>query len=91
MRPNALIGLMLDPILRLVLIVGALQLGFGLDGVFWAFVVIPYITCLLALLWLFVLARGPQVPAQRTPPDHAVRQCGVGGDLQSRASFGSTC
>jgi O-antigen/teichoic acid export membrane protein len=61
MRPNALIGLMLDPILRLVLIVGALQLGLGLDGVLWAFVVIPYITCLLALLWLFVLARGPQV------------------------------
>jgi O-antigen/teichoic acid export membrane protein len=61
MRPNALIGLMLDPILRLVLIVGALQLGLGLDGVFWAFVIIPYVTCLLALLWLFVLARGPQV------------------------------
>src|SRR4249919_453026 len=36
MRPNALIGLMLDPILRLVLIVGALQLGLGLDGVLWA-------------------------------------------------------
>jgi O-antigen/teichoic acid export membrane protein len=62
MRPNALIGLMLDPILRLVLIVGALQLGLGLDGVFRAFVIIPYVTCLLALLWLFVLARGPQVP-----------------------------
>ncbi|HEX6787356.1 MAG TPA: flippase [Acidimicrobiales bacterium] len=61
MRPNALIGLMLDPLLRLVLIVGALQLGLGLDGVFWAFVIIPYVTCLMALLWLFVLARGPHV------------------------------
>jgi O-antigen/teichoic acid export membrane protein len=60
MRPNALIGLMLDPILRLVLIVGALQLGYGLDGAFWAFVIIPYITCLLSILWLAVLARGPQ-------------------------------
>ena len=60
MRPNALIGLMLDPILRLVLIVGALQLGLGLDGVLWAFVVIPYITCLLARC-VFVLARGPRV------------------------------
>ena len=38
-----------------------MQLGLGLDGVLWAFVVIPYITCLLALLWLFVLARGPHV------------------------------
>lgn len=60
MRPNALIGLMLDPILRLVLIVGALQLGLGLDGAFRAFVLIPFITCLLALMWLAVLARGPQ-------------------------------
>jgi O-antigen/teichoic acid export membrane protein len=62
MRPNAFIGLMLDPILRLVLIVGALQLGLDLHGVFWAFVIIPYVTCLLALLWLAVLARGPVLP-----------------------------
>ena len=77
MRPNALIGLMLDPILRLVLIVGALQLGLGLDGVFRAFVLIPYITCLLALMWLAVLARGPQRSVRRAPARQIMRFASV--------------
>ena len=61
MRPNAFVGLMLDPILRAVLTVIAIARGWGLDGVFRAFVVVPYITAALAVLWLVVLMRGPHV------------------------------
>ena len=93
MRPNALVGLMLDPILRLVLIVGALQLGFGLDGVFRVFVLIPYITCLVALLWLAVLARGPQVPARvaRRQIMRFASWCPGWPPSPRRASSGWTC
>jgi O-antigen/teichoic acid export membrane protein len=61
MRPNAFIGLMLDPILRVIFTVLAITGGWGLDGVFRAFVVVPYITATLAVVWLVVLMRGPHV------------------------------
>jgi O-antigen/teichoic acid export membrane protein len=61
MRPNALVGLMLDPILRVALTAVAIARGWGLDGVLRSFVVVPYITAALALVWLVVLMRGPQV------------------------------
>jgi O-antigen/teichoic acid export membrane protein len=61
MRPNALVGLMLDPILRMALTAVAIARGWGLDGVLRAFVVVPYVTAALALVWLAVLMRGPHV------------------------------
>ena len=64
MRPNALIGLMLDPVLRVVLTAAAISSGSGLDGVLRAFVVVPYITAVLALIWLAVLMRGPRIAAR---------------------------
>ncbi|HET9601986.1 MAG TPA: flippase [Acidimicrobiales bacterium] len=64
MRPNALIGLMLDPLLRVVLTAAAISSGSGLEGVLRAFVVVPYITALLALIWLAVLMRGPRIAAR---------------------------
>ena len=61
MRPNAFLGLMLDPALRVVLNGIAIGTGAGLTGVLQAFVVVPYITAVLALIWLVVLPRGPHV------------------------------
>jgi O-antigen/teichoic acid export membrane protein len=61
MRPNAFLGLMLDPALRVVLTAVAIGTGAGLTGVLQAFVVVPYITAVLALVWLVVLVRGPHV------------------------------
>jgi O-antigen/teichoic acid export membrane protein len=61
MRPNAFLGLMLDPALRVVLTGIAIGTGAGLTGVLQAFVVVPYITAVLALIWLVVLVRGPHV------------------------------
>jgi O-antigen/teichoic acid export membrane protein len=61
MRPNAFVGLMLDPILRVIFTVFAIAAGWGLDGVFRAFVLVPYITAALAVVWLVVLMRGPSV------------------------------
>ncbi|HEY8092983.1 MAG TPA: flippase [Acidimicrobiales bacterium] len=61
MRPNAFLGLMLDPILRVVLTAMAISAGTGLDGVLRAFVIVPYVTAGLALLWLAILMRGPHV------------------------------
>jgi len=61
MRPNAFLGLMLDPALRVVLTAIAIGTGAGLTGVLQAFVVVPYITAALALVWLAVLVRGPHV------------------------------
>ena len=76
MRPNAFIGLMLDPILRVVLVVTALETVGTLQSVFQAFVVVPYITCVLALVWLAVLVRGPRV-APRTERSQIMRFAGV--------------
>ena len=61
MRPNAFVGLMLDPILRVALTAVALALGWGFTGIFQAFLVVPYVTAVLALIWLAVLMRGPRI------------------------------
>ena len=61
MRPYAFVGLMLDPILRVALTALVLWLGWGFDGIFEAFLVVPYVTMVLSLLWLAVLMRGPSV------------------------------
>ncbi len=61
MRPNAFVGLMLDPILRVALTAAVLLMGWGFNGIFQAFLVVPYVTAVLALAWLAVLMRGPRV------------------------------
>jgi O-antigen/teichoic acid export membrane protein len=64
MRPNAFIGLMLDPVLRVVLTAVVIMTGGGLISVMWVFAIVPYVTAVLALAWLWVLMRGPRVHAR---------------------------
>ena len=61
-RPFAFVGNMLEPILRLVLTVGVLAAGFGLNGALIVLQVASVVTAVAAFVWLRkLLARHPRV------------------------------
>ncbi len=61
-RPFAFVGNMLEPILRLVLTIGVLAAGFGLNGSLIVLQVASVVTAVAAFVWLRkLLARHPRV------------------------------
>lgn len=65
MRPFTLIGRIFEPGLRLLLTAGALLVGFGLTGAFWALFIASWVAAVLALLSLatFLRRTAPARPA----------------------------
>ena len=58
MRPSALVGMMAEPVLRVVLTAGVLLLGAGLTGSLIVLQVASVVASVLSFLWLRALMRG---------------------------------